>query len=413
MLAAMLAAVSFAQTPASRTVGTVTAADAAARTLTVKADDGAETKVKVADNARISQIPPGETSLQNAKPAELQAVSTGDRVLAVGQLADGVLTANRVVLMSKTDLAKKQQEEQMAWNTRGITGVVTAVDKAAGTIKVNYRSPEGTKPILVSLNEKATVRRYAPTSTKYADSKPSTLADVEVGDQIRALGTKSEDGASYKADQMLSGGFRNVAATVNSIDAAKGMMVITDLDTKKKIEITIQPDALLKTMPEMAARMLAMAAQNGGQMPGGMGGGMRGPAGQGGPGGAPGGAPGGGNAAMPGGRPAGAPGGGAPGGGAPGGMMGAPGGMAGGPRRGGGDMMANMIERMPALKLTDLKNGEPLILMIGKTADPTKAYALTVIAGVEPILATPANNRSSVLGNWDLSGGGGLGGGTP
>lgn len=92
--------------------------------------------------------------------------------------------------------------------------------------------------------------------------------------------------------------------------------------------------------------------------------------------------------------------------------MGGPGGPGGGMRRGGGDMMGMAIDRSPAITLADLKKDEPLILSVSRTKDPTKVVAITILAGVEPILATPANgSRASQLGTWNLDGGMGGGGG--
>ena len=369
-------------------VGTVTAADASARTLSIKADDGSETKVKVADTARVSQIPPGETSLANAKPAELSAVTAGDRVLARGPVADGMMNATLVVLMSKTDIAKKQQQEQMLWATKGVSGIVTAVDKAAKMVTINVRGADGVKPVKVTFAEKANVKRYAEGSIKFADAVASSIDDIEVNDQVRALGTRGTDPTTYTAEQVVSGAFRNIAATVKNIDVANGIIEVTDLDTKKPVFVKVGKDANVKKLPEMAATMMAMSI-NGGGMPG-----------MGGRGGAPGGA-------APGGmpmRPQGA--GGAPAAGGP------PAGMGGGMRRGGGDMMGMVIDRSPAIQLSDLKKNDPLILSVSKTKDPNKVVAITILAGVEPILATPANgSRATQLGTWNLDGGAGMMGG--
>jgi len=395
-------------------VGTVVAADAAARTLSIKADDGTETKVKVADAARVSQIPPGETSLQNAKPAELSAVLAGDRVLARGPLADGTMNATLIVLMSKTDIAKKQQQEQMLWATKGVSGIVTAVDKEAKIVTINLRGADGVKPIRVGLNEKASVKRYAEGSIKFADATNSSINDIDVNDQVRALGTKSEDGLSYKADQLVSGAFRNMAVTVKSIDLANGVIEVIDLDTKKPVFVKVGKDTNVKKLPEMAATMMAMS-MNGGFA--GMGGARAGGAAAGGPAAGMGmrpqqgaGAPATAGAPTPGGRPAG----GAPiaAGGPPAGMSGGmPGGM-GGMRRPGGDMMGMAIDRAPAIQLSELKKDDPLILSVSKTKEPNKVVAITILAGVEPILATPANgSRASQLGTWNLDGGAGMMGG--
>ncbi len=403
---AILAACSFsllAQAP-KPVVGTVVAADAAARILSIKADDGTETKVKVADAAKVSQIPPGETSLQNAKPAELSAVSAGDRVLARGPLADGTMNATLIVLMSKTDIAKKQQQEQMLWATKGVTGIVTAIDKDAKIVTINSRGADGVKPIKVGLNEKASVKRYAEGSIKFADATNSSINDIDVNDQVRALGTKSEDGLSYKADQLVSGAFRNMAVTVKSIDLANGVIEVIDLDTKKPVFVKVGKDTNVKKLPEMAATMMAMSMNGGfagmGGAPAGMGmrpqQGVRTPATAGAP--TPGGRPGGGPPAAAGGPPAGM------GGGMPGGM--------GGMRRPGGDMMGMAIDRAPAIQLSELKKDDPLILSVSKTKEPNKVVAITILAGVEPILATPANgSRASQLGTWNLDGGAGMMGG--
>lgn len=435
-----------AQTPpAPRVMGAVTAVDAASRTLTVKADDGAETKVKVADSARVSQIPPGETNLANAKPAELASVGKGDRVLARGPIAEGLMTANLVVIMSSSDIAKKQQQEQMLWNTKGVSGVVTAVNKEAKTVTINVRGAEGVKPLTIGLAKDASVKRYPPGSVKFADAKVGNLDEIEVQDQVRALGERSEDGSSYTAKQLVSGALRNIAATINSIDLTAGTMIITDLDTKKKVEVKLIADATIRKMPEMMATMLGAQMNGGGMggaamggMMGGMGGGrpQGGASGPNGASGAPGapsaGGPGAGGpgAGRPGGPGAGGPGAGTsmpmrpqntPGaegaagaaGGRPQGMPGGPGG-PGGPGMGGGMRrppdMSQMLERMPAIKLSDLKNGDALILAISKTADPAKAFAINVMAGVEPILTTPAS-RNMMLGSWNLDGGGGMMGG--
>ncbi len=385
-------------------VGTVTAADVAARTLTLKSDDGTETKIRVAATAKVSQLPAGETSMANAKPSELSTVASGDRVIARGPMTDGVVQATLIVVMSKSDIARKQQAEQMLWTTKGVSGIVTAVDKTGNTVTINSRGADGVKPLKVTLNAKADVKRYAEGSVKYGEATTSSIADIDVDDQVRALGARSADGATYAADQLISGAFRNIAATIKSIDAANGVITVQDLDTKKLVKVIVGKDTNLKKLAEMAAQMMAMSI-NGGAA--GMRGGM--------PGGAPGGAPSG-NAMRPqgaaGAPPAGA--GGPPtGAGAPRGPgMGGPGGPGGGMRRGGGDMMGMAIDRSPAITLADLKKDEPLILSVSRTKDPTKVVAITILAGVEPILATPANgSRASQLGTWNLDGGMGGGGG--
>jgi hypothetical protein len=86
-----------------------------------------------------------------------------------------------------------------------------------------------------------------------------------------------------------------------------------------------------------------------------------------------------------------------------------------GMRRDPASMMGMMVDRAPTIALTDLKPAEPLILSVSKSKEPTKVFAITLLAGVEPILATPASGtRAAQLGTWNLDGGAGMmGGGGP
>jgi hypothetical protein len=83
-----------------------------------------------------------------------------------------------------------------------------------------------------------------------------------------------------------------------------------------------------------------------------------------------------------------------------------------GMRRDPAAMMGMMVDRAPAVTLAELKASEPLILSVSKTSDPNKVVAITLLAGVEPILATPASgSRAAQLGTWNLDGGAGMMGG--
>jgi hypothetical protein len=55
---------------------------------------------------------------------------------------------------------------------------------------------------------------------------------VQVGDQLRARGSRSADGASFDAAEVVSGTFRNIAGTISSIDAAAEHFDLQDLGSK-------------------------------------------------------------------------------------------------------------------------------------------------------------------------------------
>jgi hypothetical protein len=379
-----------AQQPArTNIVGAVEAIDPANGQITLHTDDGKTVKVAPHAGAKFLRLPAGEKSLANATPIAASDIGPGDRVLARGELSDDktAMAASTLVVMTKADIAKKQQADQAEWRKRGVTGSVTAVDAKAGEVTITTRTAEGTKPLVIVAGAKTAVSRYAPDSVKFADAKASTLADIKPGDQVRALGVKNDDGTRYEAEELVSGSFRNVAATVTTIDLAANTMKVMDLTTKKPLLVHVNADSTLRKLPETVAQRIAMRASGGGAGAGGTAG-----------------AGGGGNWPGAGGqRPAGA----APGGqGAAGAQTGAPAGAPGGRPggSGGGGGMQQMLDYMPAIKLTDLKPGDAIIVSSTEGADPGQVTAITLIAGVEPILsAAPAGTqRARMLGSWNL-----------
>lgn len=80
-----------------------------------------------------------------------------------------------------------------------------------------------------------------------------------------------------------------------------------------------------------------------------------------------------------------------------------PGGPGGPPNPG------QMIDRMPAIKLDELKAGDALIISAPAGKNPNELTATTLVAGVEPILTAPSKDRQMMLGNWNLDLGGGMG----
>jgi len=380
--------VAAAQQPARvNLVGGVQAIDTATGQITLQTDDGKTVKVAPHPNAKWLRLPPGEKSIAKAEAITAQDVGVGDRLLARGELSEDktALAASTLVIMTKSDIAKKQQADRAEWAKRGVGGIVTAVDPAGGTVTITTRTMEGKKPLLIEVGKATSLRRYAPDSVKFADAKPSTLAQIKPGDQVRALGSKSEDGSRYTAEEVVSGSFRNVAATVKEVDSAEHILKVTDLTTKKTLTVRVNADSMMRKLPEFMARMIAMRIS-------GAGGGAAAPGG-----------PGAGGWQRPQGA-AGTP----AGGGARSGQW--QGGGQGGPPRS-GDMQA-MLERMPALKLEDLKPGDAIIVSSTEGTDPSQVTAITLVAGVEPILtANSGGQRAAMLGSWNLDMGGGMGGG--
>jgi hypothetical protein len=272
---------------------------------------------------------------------------------------------------------------------------VKNVDPNAGAITLTTGAGATAKTVTVHTGKSTVLKRYAPGSVRYDQAQPAPMDAIHPGDQLRARGQKNTDGSEINAEEVVSGSFRNIAGTISSLDAANSTFVVKDLATKKQVTVQIAADAQMRRLPERMAQMLATRLK----------GGTPGAPGQGGP-------P---QSAASGSPPAGAPGGGQRGGnggpagpGGPGTGAGAPGSQWSG-QNGAGDPQ-QMLNRAPAIKLADLQKGEAVMLV--STEGANDVTAITLLAGVEPLLEAPA--AQNLLSNWSMGSGGGEGAaGTP
>lgn len=390
LLAAVAAAQAPATAPAALTVlGQIERVDATTRTVTMKLADGATVTVALAEKGTVVKVAPGETSLQNAAPIAFDAIAAGDRVMVRGgtRAESRIEGALRVVVMAKTDLTARNEAEQRAWRERGVVGTVISADAVNRQFILQTNAPAAppaaapgaTAPTpsntVVVEAKNATIHRYADTSVKFDDARSATVADMAAADQVRVLGTRSADGRSITAERVVFGSFSTKALAIEKIDAATGVISVKDLQSNQKFSISVVPGASIRRIPaEMAAMFGAMSGGGSGRP--GMNGGM----------GAGGARPEGGRPGAAGGMGAGA-GTGAPG---AGGMGGRPGGAGG--RRGG---LEDMVERMPAITLAELKKDDWVGAVVGRIDASGKAVAFNLLAGIE-VFAARANRSGGV-----------------
>ena len=64
-----------------------------------------------------------------------------------------------------------------------------------------------------------------------------------------AVGDRSADGASFAAEEIVTGAFQTHAGTVKSVDAAKNEVVITELQSKKDVTVSLASTSVLKKFP--------------------------------------------------------------------------------------------------------------------------------------------------------------------
>jgi co-chaperonin GroES (HSP10) len=254
LLAGIFASAALAQN--DRVLGVVTKIDATARALTVKPDAGAEVIVTMQATVSFRRVAPGETDLSKAATIAFTDISVGDRVLARGKSGENQsVAATLVVVMSQGDIAKKQETDRADWDRRGITGLVTEV--GGKTVTISTRTPTGPKPVVITPAANAAVRRYALDSVKFSDAKPSALAEIKVGDQVRARGDRNEDGTNMTALEIVSGRFKTIAGVVLAVDRQTNEIRVNDLDSKKPVVVRISPDSSVRKLPAQSAQTIA------------------------------------------------------------------------------------------------------------------------------------------------------------
>ncbi|HTQ60515.1 MAG TPA: DUF5666 domain-containing protein [Candidatus Solibacter sp.] len=368
------------QAAVARAVGTIKTIDGT--TIIVATDAGGETTVQLANGAKLVRIEPGAKDLKEAAPIALEDLKPGDRILVRGKLAiDGhTLEAASVIAMKHEDIAAKQAHEREEWQRHGVGGLVSAVDAATGTLKISTNSLGAAKEVTVQVSKQTVLRRYATNSVKFDDAKPAPIDQIHVGDQLRARGAKNADSTELTADEVVSGTFRNIAGTINNVDPAAGTITVMDLVTKKPVTVKVTAETQIRKLPEMVAQRIAVR--------------MRGAAEE-----TPAAANG---TATPAAKPAeGATG--VQSGGRRAGQFGAAGGGARAGGTGGGDLQ-QALSRMPAATLADLQKGDAVMIVATEGSAENDATAITLLAGVEPILeASPKGGASSILTPWTMS----------
>jgi hypothetical protein len=330
-------------------------------TITLKPDTGPAVNVVVQGSVRILRVAPGQTDLKNAAAIQFADLQVGDRILVRGiPSADGQsLTASSVIAMKRSDVEAKQQQEREDWQKRGTGGLVSAVDPASGTITISVPAPGGTRTVAVHTTKDTIIRRYAPDSVQFDDAKPSSLSEVKQGDQLRARGARSADGSEFAPEEIVSGAFRNISGTVSNLDAAANTLTVADLATKKPVVVKISAQSQVLKLPPQIAQGLAFQMK----------GGARGAAS-----GAPGGAPGEGGNARPG-RAA---------------------------------DLQQVLNRLPKASLADLQKGDAVMIVSTEGTASGGVTAITLLAGVEPILqASPGGAQAMTLSPWNIGGAGG------
>jgi len=329
-----------------------------ARQVIVTTAAGNQVTVTLSDRTEFMRIPPGEKTKDKFVKITLADFGIGDSVFARGRMsADRKnLPALEFYVMSKGDIAEKRERERDDWRKRGIAGTVTALNAETKEISLDSRTSEGPKPIVIATQGETRFRRYAPDSVRFSDAKTSSFAELKVGDQLRALGTKNADGSRFTPDEIVTGAFQTIGGSITEVNVENREIKISDSQSKQTITIIVSKDS---TMRRLTPELLAVLVPSKSGTPG--------------------------DTSIKGSPAAPQP--------------------NASSTKGTGDLR-EMFDQLPAVTLQELKPGESILISSTKGSEPTRVTAIAVVSGVGPLLENSQAGRASAVSLGAMSLGG-------
>ena len=348
-----LAVTAFSQNAdAGRVVGVVTSVDKANNQIAVKADTGDARAIVVSSTSSLLRLPPGEASAEKAVKITLDEIAVGDRVFARGAaIGDGKsIEARQVVVTGAVASPTAQgQQQREDFQQRGMVGRIATVDQQKKEITLQPRGRDNVTPATIVVTDATRVFRYAPDSLNIAHASRSSLSQMRVGDQVRALGERSADGTRFTASEIIGGAMTRLGGEVVAVDPAKNEVTVKN-NQGKTVTVTVgERSSLRRVTAEVAASFAARPGRPGAgqegrprerrERPAGANGEARRPRGTG----------------------------------------------EGRPARGGRGLQ-EMLEQLPAITLGDLKKGDAIFVSGSEGADASKVTAIMLITGDASIM---------------------------
>jgi hypothetical protein len=225
-------------------------------------------------------------------------------------------------------------------------GRIARVDAGKSEITLQPRGREGVTLPTIVVTDATRFFRYAADSMDINHASRSSLSQMREGDQLRALGERSEDGARFTATEIIAGSMTRTIGEVVSVDAARKELTLKNLEGQTITVAVGDRSSLRRVTPEVAATFATRPGRGDGQQ---------------------------GRAADRGERRE---------------RRERPAGENGEARRGGegraargGRGFQQILQGLPAISLTELKKGDAVLVSGSAGADPSRMTAIMLITG--------------------------------
>src|SRR5215510_7653195 len=323
-----------------RPIGMILTIDSAARRITIKTDAGPEMNISFEENTRYLRVAPGAKDLENATPISASELSAGDRILARGRSAsDPALFAATSIIVISKADLARKHAAERAEWEKRGVGGVISA--------LDTAAKEITINMPTTAGAKPTVIAFAPGATLRRYAPNSVKFSDARPSRFEELKVGDQVKALGTADETRSRYTAEelVAGTFRTIAGA-----VVSIDAAQNTfvitDLGANKSVQARVSPDSTMRRLIveiaqmLAARNKA-----------------------------GNSSFD-----------------------------QGPKD-----FQSLIEKLSPLNLTDLKPGDTIILSFAAGEDASRITAITLLAGVEPLLKTPGKGGQSVnLGSWSL-----------
>jgi hypothetical protein len=152
---------------------------------------------------------------------------------------------------SQTATATQSNAQGTRDDARRLLGRVAAIDASKKQIVVETRGRGGPEAVTVDASGAVRFLRFAPDSLRTSDAQPSSFADIRVGDTIRATGERSNEGARFVPEEVITASLVRVVGIISSVDAARGELTVRNEQTRQTLTVSVgQRTTLKRVTPE-------------------------------------------------------------------------------------------------------------------------------------------------------------------
>ena len=230
ILLCLLAAPLFAQAwqstnppvAACQAAGQVAGWDIVAYTLSLKSDSGYYSDFHY---DRSTTFRTADATFQPDELGLLEGLSIDDRVCVEAFRADNKQIASRVRVTYRSEIDARDKRELVRWQSEALFGTVKALDPANHRITVRVSASTD-----VSVDAAGSAAFWIlPTSANGpSDSVSGGWESLALGDTIYVRGERVAGMPTMRARLIVSGGFRTVAGSIESMEPLKELLLLRD-----------------------------------------------------------------------------------------------------------------------------------------------------------------------------------------